>query len=147
MAAQDGALPAPEARLTEKRRPCYNRIRLTGKPHTGMERSAFDLIYAAVRRVPFGRVATYGQIARLAGNPRWPRVVGYALHVCRDNSLPCHRIVNREGRLCEGFDAMGSETQRILLAAEGVEFLPDGRVDLSRFLWDGEAAPEEEPKR
>lgn len=107
-----------------------------------MKPCVFDLICTVVRRVPFGRVATYGQIARLAGNPRWPRVVGYALHACQDLSVPCHRIVNREGRLCEHFGSMGSQTQRIYLAAEGVEFLPDGRVDLARFLWDGVDVPE-----
>ena len=103
-----------------------------------MQASVFEQIYAIARRIPYGCVATYGQIARLAGNPHWSRVVGYALHVCRDSSVPCHRIVNREGRLYEGFGPMGSETQRICLEAEGVEFLPDGNVDLSRFLWDGE---------
>lgn len=61
--------------------------------------NAFDRIYAVVRRIPRGRVATYGQVALLAGNPRWSRVVGYALHVNPDpEGIPCFRVVNRLGK-------------------------------------------------
>lgn len=98
----------------------------------------FKKIYAVVRRIPAGRVATYGQIALLAGNPRWARVVGYALHTNPDpDGIPCYRVVNREGRLAPSFAFGGEEVQRHLLQADGVTFLPDGRVDLRRFLWNG----------
>lgn len=98
----------------------------------------FERIYAVVRRIPAGRVATYGQIAQLAGNPRWARVVGYALHVNPDpESIPCYRVVNREGRLSPAFAFGGDHMQRLLLEADHVPFLPDGRVDLSQALWDG----------
>ena len=64
--------------------------------------SAFERIYQIVRQIPRGTVATYGQIAALAGNRRWARVVGYALHANPDpDGIPCYRVVNREGRVPE----------------------------------------------
>ena len=66
--------------------------------------TSFDLIYEKVRAIPRGRVATYGQIAALAGKPRWSRVVGYALHVNPEpGKIPCHRVVDRNGRLSPAF--------------------------------------------
>ena len=98
----------------------------------------FERIYTVVRRIPAGYVATYGQVACLAGNPRWSRVVGYALHANPDpDGIPCYRVVNREGRLAPAFAFGGDEMQRRLLETDGVAFLPDGRVDLQRALWDG----------
>lgn len=100
--------------------------------------SAFDLIYRQVMKIPKGCVATYGQIATLAGNPRWARVVGYALHVNPSPGLiPCHRVVNRDGKPSDAFAFGGLNRQVELLTCEGVTFLPDGCVDLSRHLWDG----------
>ena len=106
------------------------------------EPNAFDRIYAVVRRIPRGRVATYGQVALLAGNPRWARVVGYALHVNPDpEGIPCYRVVNREGRTSPAFAFGGEDMQRLLLEEDGVQFDAQGHVDLSRFLWDGECPP------
>lgn len=100
------------------------------------ENSVFNIIYDIVMQIPVGNVATYGQIARLAGNPRYSRVVGYALHVNpRPGIIPCHRVVNREGRLSPAFAFGGENIQRQLLENEGIEFLDDGRVDLSKYLW------------
>lgn len=99
--------------------------------------STFEKIYAVVRRIPYGRVCTYGQVALLAGNPRWARVVGYALHVAPAD-LPCHRVVNRLGGLSDAFTPMGRESHRLLLELEGVGFTPAGNVDLARFMWYGE---------
>jgi len=102
--------------------------------------NAFSLIYGVVRRIPRGRVATYGQVAWLAGNPRWSRVVGYALHVNPEpGRIPCHRVVNRRGETSAAFAFGGEDMQRLLLEEEGVAFI-DGRVDLARYLW----RPEEE---
>ena len=96
--------------------------------------SVFDRIYDVVCKIPKGRVATYRQVALLAGNPRWARVVGYALHNNpAPGKIPCHRVVNREGRVAEGFAFGGGERQRELLRAEGIEFLPDGSVDLKKY--------------
>lgn len=96
----------------------------------------FEKIYAVVRRIPYGRVTSYGQIARMLGNPRLSRVVGFALHTAPD-SLPCHRVVNRFGGLSDAFSPAGRETQQLLLEMEGVTFTADGCVDMSRFFWDG----------
>ena len=99
--------------------------------------SAFKLIYEIVRKIPKGKVASYGQIATLAGNPRWSRVVGYALHVNPDpDGIPCFRVVNKIGA-CSGSFAFGGETaQRKLLEADGVTFLSDGKVDLMKHQWN-----------
>lgn len=99
--------------------------------------TVFERIYGVVCKVPKGKVATYGQIALLAGNPRWARVVGYALHSNPDPSvIPCHRIVNRDGRLAPAFAFGGENAQRELLEAEGVTFTPEGNVDLKLHLWN-----------
>ena len=100
----------------------------------------FSCVYEITRRVPRGKVATYGQIARLAGNPRMARHVGWALHANPepgDNpGIPCHRVINRNGELCKGFAFGGEEAQRLLLEAEGIEFGADGRVELSKYGWE-----------
>lgn len=98
--------------------------------------NTFEHIYAIVRRIPPGTVATYGQIARLAGNPRMSRIVGCAMHGA-PGDVPCHRVVNRSGGLCDAFEPMGRETQRLLLEMEGVGFLGNGNVDLERYRWEG----------
>ena len=98
--------------------------------------SAFDLIYDAVKRIPRGKVASYGQIAALAGNPRWSRVVGYALHVNPDPSdVPCYRVVTKDGRLSEAFAFGGINVQRELLERDGVEFDSEGRVMMEKYRW------------
>ena len=100
-----------------------------------MSETVFSRIYDVVRKIPRGRVATYGQIAALAGNPRWARVVGYALHVNPDpDSIPCYRVVNRLGRVSSAFVFGGGNRQRELLEAEGVEFDEDGRVKKEYFM-------------
>ena len=101
--------------------------------------NSYARIYAVVRAIPRGKVATYGQVARLAGNQRWSRVVGYALHVNPDpEGIPCYRVVDRMGRTSKAFAFGGSDVQRALLEADGVQFLPDGRVDLAACQWDGQ---------
>lgn len=102
-------------------------------------KNTFDKIYDVVRRIPYGKVATYGQVAALAGNPRWSRVVGYALHVNPDPAgIPCYRVVNRFGEPSSAF-AFGGENEQVrLLKNEGVRFV-DGHVDLPRFIWDGKS--------
>lgn len=100
--------------------------------------NTFEKIYDAVRKIPRGKVCTYGQIAAMAGNPRWSRVVGYALHVNPEpRTIPCHRVVTRNGEVSTAFAFGGENMQRLLLAEEGIEFLEDGRVDLKRFIWMG----------
>ena len=98
--------------------------------------TAYERIYEVVCRIPAGKVATYGQIAVLAGNPRWARVVGYALH-CNPapGVIPCHRVVNRLGETAAEFAFGGGDIQRNLLEDEGVRFTPEGRVDMEQYLW------------
>jgi len=92
-------------------------------------------IYAVVRRVPRGKVATYGQIAALAGMPRHARQVGYALHALPPGSdVPWHRVVNARGEVSPRSAPGWEDVQRDLLEQEGVE-LPRGRVDLARHAW------------
>lgn len=101
-----------------------------------MKQSAFEKIYEVVRQIPYGQVATYGQIAALAGNRQWTRVVGYALHVNPDpDNIPCYRVVNKEGRVSDAFAFGGGNRQVELLKAEGVEFIDD-RVDMARYQWE-----------
>ena len=102
-----------------------------------MSQSLFQQIYSTVCQIPPGQAATYGQIALLLGNPRMSRVVGTALSVCRDDAVPCHRVVNRSGGLCDAFSPFGRETHRLLLELEGVPFTPDGTVDLTKCRWSG----------
>ena len=104
-----------------------------------MSGRVFPAFYDVVRRIPAGKVATYGQIARLAGMPRCARLVGYAMAVCQDPAVPCHRVVDRLGCTKPCFDVHAPGTQRTLLEAEGVPFRPDGTVDLDRCRWDGRA--------
>ncbi|MDE7477191.1 MAG: MGMT family protein [Lachnospiraceae bacterium] len=101
-----------------------------------MEQSAFEKIYEVVKQIPYGQVATYGQVAALAGNKRWARVVGYALHANPDpDHIPCYRVVNREGRVSDAFAFGGGNRQIALLKAEGVAFSGDC-VDLEQYQWE-----------
>lgn len=94
-------------------------------------------IYAVVRRIPRGRVATYGQVAALAGVPGRPRLAGYALYSSRAyHGLPWHRVLGAGGCLTLGkLDPEGALTQRLRLEAEGVRFTPRGRVDMRLCQW------------
>lgn len=96
----------------------------------------FEKIYDAVCKIPEGKVATYGQIALLVGNPRLSRVVGYALHVNpRPFVIPCHRVVNREGKVAPSFAFGGENVQRELLEREGIVFEANGQIDLKKYGW------------
>jgi len=100
-----------------------------------MSKNSYEKIYEVVKQIPKGTVATYGQVAALAGNKRWARVVGYALHVNPDpEGIPCYRVVNREGRLSEAFAFGGVNQQKILLEADGIEVV-DNQVNLNIYQW------------
>lgn len=90
-------------------------------------------VYEIVKRVPAGKVTTYGEVARILGNPRLSRQVGWALHANKLTDVPCHRVVNRDGRLAPNFAFDGAEEQRRRLEAEGVDFIDDMHVDPSFF--------------
>lgn len=100
--------------------------------------SFFSRTYDLVRQIPSGRVASYGQLARMLGEPRKARFVGFAMHASPGmaGGVPCHRVVFRDGRLAPGFAFGGPDVQRQMLEAEGVAFLSDGRVDMRRCGWE-----------
>ena len=97
--------------------------------------STYEKIYAVVKKIPYGRVATYGQVARLAGIPRQARQVGYALSNLTDDKIPWHRVINARGKISGRSNPDYERLQRILLEDEGITFDPDGRISLTRFLW------------
>jgi methylated-DNA-protein-cysteine methyltransferase-like protein len=99
-----------------------------------MFKSSYQGFYEVILCIPAGSVATYGQIADLAGRPRQARQVGYALAALRDETVPWHRVVNARGEISPR--ASGHEDfQRILLEDEGIEFSPEGQISLSRYGW------------
>ena len=95
--------------------------------------NTFEKIYEQVKKIPKGKVATYGQIALMAGNPHWSQIVGYALHSNpAPEVIPCHRVVNKDGKLAKSFAFGGENIQRGLLESEGVIFLDKDTVDLEK---------------
>ena len=93
-------------------------------------------IYEAVRQIPKGKVATYGQIAEVAGDKKMARAVGNALHKNPDpDTIPCYRVVNAKGELAADFAFGGAGVQQRLLEAEGVKVV-DGKVDLAKYQWN-----------
>ena len=104
-----------------------------------------DRVFAVVRQIPRGKVATYGQIARLIGAPRSARYVGYALRANPSPGddaadIPCHRVVFKDGRMATGFAFGGPNVQQEMLEAEGVSFDDEGRVVMAEHLWNGTPA-------
>lgn len=92
-------------------------------------------IYEAVKKIPYGHVATYGQVAALAGDRKMARAVGNALHKNPDpEHIPCYRVVNAKGELAGAFAFGGAGVQAGLLEAEGIE-VKNGKVDLDRYQW------------
>ena len=100
--------------------------------------STYPRYYDVVRRIPPGRVATYGQVAAEAGLPGRARQVGYAMAALPNGSdVPWHRVVNARGEVSRRSGGTAFEQiQRVLLEAEGVRFSAHGRIDLSQFRWD-----------
>ena len=108
-----------------------------------MDENLFELIYRVVRRIPPGRVATYGQVARIAGLPRGARTVGWALRALPDGSdVPWQRVINAQGKISFRPGGYAATIQQTLLEEEGVVF-EEGRVDLRTYGWAGVDAVEE----
>jgi methylated-DNA-protein-cysteine methyltransferase related protein len=103
------------------------------KPATSFPRQVYEIVL----QVPAGRVITYGLIARLLGEPRKARQVGWAMAAtpAQSPAIPAHRVINARGELSGGHAFGGYTVQRARLEAEGVEFLDDGRIDLDTYLW------------
>ncbi len=100
--------------------------------------SNYSRIYAVVRRIPSGKVATYGQVAELAGLHRQARQVGYALfNLDEETKLPWHRVVNAKGEISYSPARQSADRlQQVLLEAEGVVFNSKGKIDLKEFQWE-----------
>lgn len=96
----------------------------------------FQKVYELVKQVPEGHVVTYGQIAGALGNPRQARQVGWAMRVCPED-VPWHRVVNSRGCVSTRPELGSFSPQRALLEDEGVQFGPDGRIDLGVYGWSG----------
>jgi methylated-DNA-protein-cysteine methyltransferase-like protein len=92
-----------------------------------------EKVFAAVRGIPVGKVASYSQVAIQAGSPRAARAVGNVLHTnISPENAPCHRVVHNDGRLAEAYVFGGAGKQEAMLKSEGVTFLTDGRVDMKK---------------
>jgi methylated-DNA-protein-cysteine methyltransferase-like protein len=103
---------------------------------------SYQDIYRIVRRIPKGRVATYGQVASLAGLAGHARQVGYALHALPDGTaVPWHRVVNAGGRISSRAVPGAELIQQILLEREGIQLDARGRVPLARVQWKVRAGP------
>ena len=97
----------------------------------------FQTVYGIVKKIPKGKVATYGQIAALAGNKRMSRQVGWALHVNpAQGEIPCHRVVMKDGSLSSAFAFGGINMQKAMLENEGVAVGEDFKVDMQKYRWD-----------
>lgn len=99
---------------------------------------SYQQIYGVVKRVPRGRVATYGQVAELAGYPRHARQVGYALNALSDEEgekVPWQRVINAKGEISPRTNGDGDFIQRLLLEEEGVEFNAQGRISRTTYQW------------
>ena len=100
------------------------------------ENSNYERIFAVIRRIPKGRVATYGQIAALAGIPRHARQVGYALRNAPEElRLPWHRVINAQGRVSKRSPPGGHSLQYVLLDSEGIQFDVHGKIALQHYQW------------
>ena len=104
--------------------------------------NTYDLIYAVVRQIPYGQVATYGQVAELAGLVGKPRVVGYALYRVTDaDAIPWHRVINAKGEVSRSPHRNGTDyLQQSLLEDEGIEFDEAGKLSLDRYRWIADSA-------
>lgn len=124
-------VPRPrEERVTEPWGLCEN------GPVPDTRQGTWTRVHAVVRRIPHGRVATYGQVARLAGLPGRARQVGYALHALPEGSgVPWQRVINAAGRVSPRARPGAERLQKALLESEGVAFDAAGRVSLARYQW------------
>lgn len=95
----------------------------------------FDTVYSIVKKIPYGKVTTYGNIAEACGGKLSARAVGWALNGAKESGLPCHRVVNRFGALTGKMYFEDSTLMEDLLKSEGVEFDENGFVIMDKYLW------------
>ena len=97
--------------------------------------AVYQKIYKTIAQIPKAKVATYGQIARLAGIGNQPRRVGYALSISGDKNVPWHRVVNAKGEISQRWEPDAVNHQRVLLMQEGIVFNKHARIDLKQYQW------------
>ena len=121
---------------------CDNTCKAAGEEFVRMTRTlAYSndfarKVHEVVATIPRGKVATYGQIAAQAGDADAAQEVGLIMsRVTAGQNLPCHRVVNKTGTLAPGYAFGGEERQRALLEEEGIQFMPNGRIDMAQHLW------------
>ncbi|UCC72822.1 MAG: MGMT family protein [Gemmatimonadota bacterium] len=131
MSASDRAGHRPVHRALAEVVPRAGRVGSVRQTRSG----TYTRIYEVVNRIPRGRVATYGQVAALAGLNGQARQVGYALHALKDDSVPWHRVVNAQGRISSRREPGCERWQRQLLEEEGIVLDSEGRICLERFRW------------
>lgn len=112
---------------------CSKQIRARSDPRSSASQNFFSRVYALVRKIPRGKVATYGQIARALGAPRAARTVGWAMRACPEH-VPWHRVINARGEISLR-PTTGYHEQRARLKAEGVRINRAGKIDLKKYLW------------
>ncbi len=106
-----------------------------------------ERVYELVRRIPVGRVMTYGQIAELLGEGYTPRTVGFVMHSANEETTPWHRVINSQGACSTGRVIMPPDKQQRMLEAEGIEFDARGRCNLGRYRWVPDEAQEGEEEK
>ena len=99
------------------------------------DKKSGERVYKIVRRIPRGRVMTYGQIAYLLGEGYTPRTVGFAMHGADESNTPWYRVINSQGKCSTGRIVLPADRQQRMLEREGVKFDNAGRCDLEHFLW------------
>jgi methylated-DNA-protein-cysteine methyltransferase-like protein len=104
-----------------------------------------ERVYRIVRRIPPGRVMTYGQIAYQLGEGYTPRTVGFVMHGANSHDTPWHRVINSQGRCSTGQVVLPSNKQQLMLEAEDVKFDGGGKCDLETYLWSPSRRPKREP--
>ena len=124
-------------------------MKKTGKLKTGekKEHDFFERVYDVVARIPYGKVATYGDIAEACGIRSAARTVGWAINGTKDSGLPCHRVVNRFGALTGKLHFGDPNLMEYLLRSEGIEFDDNDCVKLDKFLWKPEKDKQHKKKK
>jgi len=102
-----------------------------------LKRNTFDIIYTIVNEIPYGKVATYGQIAAIVSPGLPARIVGYALHGLPDGTnIPWHRVINSKGKISYAATRNEHDSfQQKILEQEGIKFTADGKIELKKYLW------------
>lgn len=111
-----------------------------------MAASFYDAVWRLARKIPRGKVATYGQLATYLGSPRAARAVGYAMFNVRDERVPWQRVINAKGEISIGGHLHRPDVQRAMLEREGVRFDKAGRIDLARYQWRPRHLPKSTPR-